>query len=121
MKAVALSIFSVALGALFSFPLEDRPVLQLVPATGYNTEWSSAAPPLRFTRDVRVTVVFVRDVERHCETKPPKDMTIAACFFPGRALMVLPHPCPAALNDRFSSIACHEIGHANGWGHNHEE
>lgn len=118
-----LSLIPAALGAL-AVPPTTPAELQLAPSGepgGYNTPWTDVAPPVRFMRDATVRVEFVRDVAARCHATPPAGMQVEACYFPDSGLMVLPQPCPAPTYNRFAWTACHEIGHANGWGHDHEE
>lgn len=47
----------------------------------------------------------------------PDDWTIYACTTTQSRRSILPDPCGAEFaTETFASIACHEKGHANGWG-----
>lgn len=47
----------------------------------------------------------------------PDDWTIYACTNTKERRSLLPDPClPQFANESFAATACHEKGHANGWG-----
>lgn len=74
-------------------------------------------PPMRY-RDNAAAYVSFGTVESHCG----KDK--AGCVrvdLIGRMTMHLPNPCYQALEGDFPSLACHELGHVNGWGGNHHD
>ena len=84
-------------------------------------------PPARFLRDGAVAVVGFADpdtVHELCaQGEPlPAGTRILACVMrrpDGAALMFLPNPCRH--EGFYAELACHEMGHVNGWGPEHRQ
>lgn len=82
----------------------------------------SGAPPPRFRGDGEVRVRFVKPsrVAAEC-AQPGRDFTgyeVLGCTrlrSNGDHLMILPNACTVDPE----SVACHELGHLNGWPHDH--
>lgn len=81
-------------------------------------------PPIRFRGDAGIPKVqFAKglQVSSLCKIDLLTGQEVMACTFlapdtmkPNR--MVLPNPCqPQFRGERFAELACHELGHANGW------
>lgn len=89
----------------------------------YNTPYSSAMPPIRYRGESAAITLFVYDVSGYCG-EAPEGFTTLGCrrrLKTGEPVIILPHPCPAAeAGEFYALIACHEVGHVNGWGANHE-
>jgi hypothetical protein len=69
-------------------------------------------PPAQYRRDVTATVEFVAPelVASRCLIRG-SGILANACADQSR--ITLPNPC--AFSDAYAKIACHEMGHANGW------
>lgn len=82
-----------------------------------NADW----PPARFQGDNMAVVIFASDVSAFCG-KAPAGYTVMGCQGrrKGVPVIVLPNPCTSGAIDGTAKIACHELGHLNGWGGNHE-
>lgn len=81
----------------------------------------SGMPPQRLQGDNIQVVIYVEDVTALCGGAPP-GYRIHACHFvqDGTPFIVLPNPCQWGDIEYTARLACHELGHRNGWGHNHE-
>lgn len=111
-------IAAISLGGLAFFGLAAAEV------TGTGTRWFDGMPPERFRQENSAKVLFVRDVTPVCRQTPPKGLRVIACTVRlrgGETIVVMPHPCDTAHSDRYALIACHELGHVNGWSSEHEE
>lgn len=103
MKVVAALAALLALGAA---PVETRPVY-------------SGHPPLRYMGDNVAVVIFTRDMDTACGTRP--GYIVLGCHNrtkSGASVIALPNPClfPGEI---FARLSCHELGHANGWAGDH--
>lgn len=83
----------------------------------------SGTPPMRYRADAIVTVAYVTDVEKACTDaglKNMEGMKPNACTVISRdgPRIILAHPCSAA---GWNPVACHEVGHVNGWSGAHED
>lgn len=99
-------------------------LLALTPllAIGAHGPIYSGMPPERFQGDGAAVVVFLSDVEQLCGPAEPGFKKLA-CAFKGKdgvPVLVLPSPCPLGEVESFARLTCHELGHRNGWGGNHE-
>lgn len=78
---------------------------------------NDATPPERFRSDAssRVTYLPPEAVDRACAPEPrPCGVVYYGCATHGR--VTLPNPCAAQFaGERFAELACHELGHVNGW------
>ena len=83
---------------------------------------SSAAPPVQYQGEASAYVHFVRNVPATCPFKAPEGYTVKGWHqrLNGQSIIILPHPC-AYPAEEFARIACHEIGHVNGWSGMHEQ
>lgn len=81
-------------------------------------------PPLRFRDDVILkSVEFVQpgDVAKRCGVTR-RDIEVQACARlrqDGNHTVILPNPCRAPKSEDWAKLACHEIGHINGWPADH--
>lgn len=95
------------------------------PPPGTDPTHRAPRPPVRFLGDGAVGVVGFADegsVNQVCldGEKPKPDTVILACVFrreDGTAVMILPNPC--RYEGYYAELACHEMGHVNGWGPEH--
>lgn len=71
-------------------------------------------PPMRFRKDNHATVFYVapKDIQLACNVKLPE---LEACTKLLYNTVVLPNPCTFPDEERFARLACHELGHLNGW------
>jgi hypothetical protein len=84
-------------------------------------EINNGPPPLRYRGDGQASVSFMHDVSRLCtliNPKLPPGYAYEACM-DGNHLN-LPNPCaPRFAGETYAHIACHELGHINGWSRLH--
>lgn len=120
MKLIAAPLMAIALAApsQAGVPAEK-------PLSGPGTRYFAGPPPPRFQHDTMTVVLFTSDVARSCGKEPPPEgFVILGCTLrdpaTGNVLMVLPNPCRMTGEGLHRHIACHEIGHVNGWGSYHE-
>lgn len=77
-------------------------------------------PPVRYRKDNATQVSFLHQmsIEVVCgKAKKPKVMM--ACTNVESGAIALPNPCEYPDRDDFARIACHELGHLNGWAGEH--
>lgn len=81
-----------------------------------STPYSSATPPARYQGDNAAVTLFVSDVAPFCGQSDP-GYRIIACSGDknGTPIIILPNPRPLADVEVYARIACHELGHRNGW------
>lgn len=86
-----------------------------VPAN--STYQSNVTPPIRYRGDRSFQVQFVapEEIERACGlTMPICGYKMMACRRGNK--LILPNPCAGnAILEPYGMLACHELGHANGW------
>jgi hypothetical protein len=120
MKLVALVCASLCV-ALPSFALgvsEYTPVIQ-------GGTVNSDLPPVRFQGNNLSIVVFTDQdgIHENCG-KPEKGFVMIACRRQlqdsGANVLFMPNPCPMGGREFYAKIACHELGHVNGWTGDHE-
>lgn len=71
-------------------------------------------PPRAYQGDLAAVVAFVGDAPGVCRNRAPNLGAVQACVDKGVA--VLPNPCRwPDRGDTFAQLACHELGHLNGW------
>lgn len=106
----------VALAAL----LTAAPSVPQEVATGPNTPYFTGLPPAEFQSDNAQVVVFTSTVTRFCG-EAPEGIRIIACSrtVNKTPVLFLPNPCLAGQTEYYARIACHELGHRNGWSGNH--
>lgn len=78
-------------------------------------------PPSRYMGDTKAVTHFSSNIARDCGAigiEVPTGYKIEGCAYRvgTEHHIIVPNPC---LTDP-KSIICHEIGHVNGWGYNHE-
>lgn len=80
-------------------------------------------PPARYQHDGTASLtMFVgqKTVNTVCGEAPRGWRTMACAFPDTDRKMVLPNPCSAEFaGESFARLACHELGHLNGWPGNH--
>jgi hypothetical protein len=91
----------------------------LLLATAGSTIDDGWPPRGRYRRDATAQVHFVdqKHVTGYCDAGDPDapgDVTIAC---QSGFTLYLPNPC--AYRGEYARIACHELGHINGWPNNH--
>jgi hypothetical protein len=70
-------------------------------------------------KDNIVMVAFVSDPGTACSQLlggPPNPFVLACVDDIGGRKVVLPNPC-LIKNEHYARLACHELGHTNGWRH----
>lgn len=82
-----------------------------------STPFSDGIPPVRYQKENGSIVLFLDDISTVCgKSGDPKMILIACQFEKDKApILVLPNPCKFAGIDWYARIACHELGHRNGW------
>lgn len=90
---------------------------QHIPAEQGATE--HLIPPKIYRGDALAMTVYVGDVERPtlCGKSEHRGLTTLACTFRRKRLVVMPNPCRYARHEFYARLACHELGHINGWRH----
>lgn len=80
-------------------------------------------PPAKYHGDNSAAAHFLnRDaLQIKCGNDAPKGYAYAGCSgdIAGVPTIVLPNPC-AYRHEKFAQIACHELGHRNGWNKTHD-
>lgn len=119
MKLVAFMCAAMALGlpGIAVIATDTRPVIQ-------RGTVNSDMPPVRF-QDNNVAVVQFTDqagIHKYCGTPEP-GFQIIACRRQaenGASVLFMPNPCLTGGLEFYAKIACHELGHVNGWSADHE-
>lgn len=75
-------------------------------------------PPPQFRGDVATRIEFVAP-ERVSLRCIERGVPFLANACTGQGLMTMPNPC--GFSDAYAKIACHEMGHANGWDTAHRD
>lgn len=78
-------------------------------------------PPSQYQSDGGAVTLYVSQTSlyRLCGVKPAEGMRLYGCVRRDR-MMVLLNPCgPEFSSEVYARIACHELGHTNGWPGNH--
>jgi hypothetical protein len=112
-------------------PVDPRPIpaatstVSTMPNGGYGLRDSDASPPVRFQLDttVRIATVSTQDgLDQECGRAEAGKVRAACIRGPrGRATIILPNPClPQFKGQDFAWRLCHELGHKEGWGKDHE-
>ncbi|WPZ05474.1 hypothetical protein [Pelagerythrobacter marinus] len=96
--------------------------LSVASAAPVERPYFAGMPPERFQGEGVAIVMFADDVNDHCPLGVPAGYTLLGCAFQveGTPVLVLPNPCPMGDVELFARIACHELGHRNGWSGGHE-
>jgi hypothetical protein len=79
-----------------------------------STYYSDTMPPERFRANAQVTIQFAGQdtIDKICG-KAPCNLITLGCQTPKK--IILPNPCKYGSKDAFAELACHELGHLNGW------
>lgn len=95
------------------------PFLVAASAAAGTTSWiDDGYPPARYEDDRTAFVQFVDKTQIESNCGKGDGGIVLACSFGTR--LVLPNPCsPEFAGQSFARLACHEMGHANGWPGNH--
>jgi hypothetical protein len=91
-------------------------------------KWSDGIPPTRFQATGFVPVLFVPPamIAEACSTvgTPPEGSVVIACTRMVKVdgkdvrIVVMPDPCPFAVQDAYAHVQCHENAHyLSGWQH----
>lgn len=128
-KPFAVLIAAAPLGALHvALPVAPIPAAtttaSTLPNKGYGLRDSDATPPARFQADtsVRIATVSTQDALEAVCGKSETGVR-AACIRGQRGdeTITLPNPClPQFAGQDFAWRLCHELGHKQGWGPDHE-
>lgn len=76
-------------------------------------------PPESLRGDATVLVRFVDPEQLPAICKSYGATVIAAACTVNRQLVVLPNPCVRYHDTKYGQLACHELGHVNGWPADH--
>jgi hypothetical protein len=77
-------------------------------------------PPERLRADNTAVVRFATSPDAACrQIGAASEGTILGCHHAG--LIVIPNPCAWPNRSDYADLACHELGHRNGWPGNHPE
>lgn len=78
-------------------------------------------PPRRYRRDATAQVHFVdqKHVTGYCDAGDPAGPGWETVACESGFTLYLPNPCTYPDGDEYARIACHELGHVNGWSNNH--
>jgi hypothetical protein len=129
-KPFAILITAAPLGAI-PFASVPAPIpaakttVSTMPNGGYGLRDSDATPPVRFQNDTTVRIATVSTqsaLEMECGAAEA-GKTRAACIrgVRGNETVILPNPClPQFAGQDFAWRLCHELGHKEGWGPDHE-
>lgn len=93
----------------------------LVSASAVAGTIDSGWPPERLQHDGIIwgKTYFTNNIEAHCG-KAPEGWRFVGCVI-GKDTLVLLNPCsPEFRREKYARIACHELGHINGWSGEHE-
>lgn len=85
---------------------------------------NNGMPPERFRGNVASIVIFTdrAGIDEMCGVAPVGQ--IIACarrLRDGTPIIVMPNPCVIGDKELYARIMCHENGHINGWGPDHED
>lgn len=96
--------------------------LSLSSAAPVDRPYFAGMPPERYQGEGAAVVMFADNVEAYCPASIPDGYVLLGCAFEyeGAPVLVLPNPCPLGDAEMFARIACHELGHRNGWTGRHE-
>lgn len=75
-------------------------------------------PPEGYRGDALALVKYLNraDITAYCiSLGAPNEPDIAACA--RGSYIVLPNPCEWPLQEAYAELACHELGHRDGWRH----
>lgn len=76
--------------------------------------------PARYQGDNAAVTLYASDVSQFCPTPAPGNIVLGCSYTrDGIAVIVLPNPCILADVEFYALIACHELGHRNGWAGDH--
>jgi len=85
---------------------------------------SDDMPPKRFQQDGYATVFYLAptSVDEVCRNgQGDFPWNILGCTDMQNRATVLPNPCLYGDREEYARLACHELGHANGWPRDHPE
>lgn len=90
---------------------------------GYGRRSSDVLPPPRYQYDssTRLQTVNTQDA-MNADCGKPERGTRLGCTRGPRAnpVVIVPNPCDYP-EERFAHLLCHELGHVQGWGADHEQ
>lgn len=118
-----MSKVALALAAAF-LAVPRQPVVLSAPAgvEGYNQRSSDVIPPPRFRYDSTTKLVTINTqavMDQDCGV-PEKGRRLACTRGTRRHPVVfMPNPCDFP-DERYAHLLCHELGHVQGWGADHE-
>ena len=76
-------------------------------------------PPGALQNEATILVQFVAPERLAAVCKSHGATVVAAACTVDRKLMILPNPCQRFNDTSYAQLACHELGHVNGWPPNH--
>lgn len=107
--------------AILASVMAFTPAAAAAPQPGFDSGsiYDDGMPPVKYQGDVIIPVLAYAgnpaDREVLCDANVPSGMVLLGCVLPNGAT-VLPNPCaPEFAGEKFAIIACHELGHSNGW------
>lgn len=112
---ITVSAIAIALGAATALYNHSQRQVSFISSPSNDT----ILPPRQYRADSTVTVRFVSDVVAECQalglngrnTQPDACAVISS----SKKELVIPNPC--GQSGAYARLLCHELGHANGWGH----
>lgn len=81
----------------------------------YRGDLAEILPPTRFQSDAGFIAIFSDAAV--AELCPKKAIACVRATKDGTPVMVMPNPCRRPAIEYFGTVACHELGHVNGWRH----
>lgn len=88
-------------------------------ASSWFAAYQIPLPPERLRGNVAVGQVYFTDQHTIDELCGGRDF-YTACAIVGGGEMALPNPCqPRFAGESYAALACHELGHVNGWPASH--
>lgn len=119
MPPVALRLFLALMIFVLTAGFPARPSEQAVAAAQLTpgASWRDRAP-VRFQQDAAAIVRFTTpaEIQQRCPFPPGSGLVAVACT--AGLTVYLPNPC--TWSDPYAVLACHELGHVNGWSGAHE-
>lgn len=116
-----LTVSAIAL-ALSSCAPRPEIMLAETPAPG---RMNNGLPPVRYQDNGAAIVIFTdrAGIDSMCGVAEPPHQIIACkrSLENGVPVIIMPNACYVGQVEYYARIMCHEMGHVNGWGVDHEE
>ena len=98
--------------------LKGMAAFALLASAPGSTLYSDGTPPIRFQGEAIQIVIYANDISQYCGKSANPNYIILACTKQadnGAPVTILPNPCIFESVDDYAHLACHEMGHVNGW------